>query len=219
MTSREWLLRCGLEQYTFAMEEAGYTLAKHFQGFSKSDFKEKCEIKDEAHLLIMETLVKNDGKRGDVLQGFLKPTRPRIVWEFLLAYPAAPVQLAASFAVELSDRQGRGLVSLTQLLRHFQRHPKVEEAVGALKEELLEAAERLVVPEPEPDPPEPTDWVVGWLKDAGMERYVQAFVDEDMKTREDLTRFTISEEQLETVLGVKQMGHRRLLLEKITKLT
>jgi len=211
MSSRDWLLRCGLEAYTFAMEEEGVLFARQFQEMSKDDLKNNFKIKDEGHLLIMETLLQNDEKHGDILQGFLKPSRPRILREFFLAYPAAPAHLAANFAMSLSDQQGRGLVSLTQLLNHFKRHSEVETAVGALKEELLQAAERLEPPEKRAPPPEPTDWVVQWLKDADLAQYVQGFIAQAMKIREDLLRFPITEEQLEKTFGVKTLGQRRML--------
>jgi len=213
MSTRDWLLRCGLEEHVWAFEKAKCVLARDFQHMGKDDLK-KVGVSSEEDLALMEVLLKRDEKRSDILQGFQKPNMPRVEREFLLAYPEASQHSAHEFSIRVCTEGGHGLVSLIQLTAHFKRHKGAPaEAIGAITAELVEAGARLVAPDPPPEEPEPTDWIAGWLKAGGLGRYVGKFIEEEIKTPEDVVCFPITEKQLEDKLGMKKMGHRRKLME------
>jgi len=178
MSTWTWLQRVGLASKTnqdvaHKLEEEGYLWAKDFQHLDKEGLKD-IQIKG-ADVDVMLAVMSNDKKRASLLQGFLCPPRPRLLREFALAYPAADEETGNEFAQACSDAQGQGLVSLAMLTEHFERHKgEPEEAVKAVAAEMTHV-ER-VAPKPKEPPPEPTDFVAGWLKSNGLENYVRNFL-------------------------------------------
>ena len=122
-------------------------------------------------------------KRPDVYIGFQRPFQPRVQREFQLAFGDTALSLEFSWAC--CDKQGRGLVSLTQILAHFKRHEGEPAAALAAVEQQLTRVERVEPPVP-PKPDEPTDWVVEWLKEHELGAYAQNLLDQKIATKEDL---------------------------------
>jgi len=215
MTTLEWFARCGFvdhkdQAYVYNMEEKGFEFASQFQGLEKDDFHKFSQIDDEEHQRIAQAVLTLDTKRPDAWIGFQRPFQPRIKRECYLAYPECDRALATVFAWKCCDEQGRGLVSLTQLLAHFKRHAQLGDAIEHVDAELTKI-ER-VEPEPEPEPEEPTDWIVSWLKDNELPHYVDNFLSQEVKTQEDLTICAWTDEDVKEGLGISKLGHRRKFL-------
>ena len=76
------------------------------------------------------------------------------------------------------------------------------------------------IPAPVPQPvPEPTEWVHGWLKAAGLEKWSQGFIRAEICTEDELlAEPAIEIGDLEEPIGVKTLGARRKIMRMIDNL-
>jgi hypothetical protein len=148
-------------------------------------------------------------------------------------------QKAIEFAHLITDRLGFGLVSLGDVLLYFKKcdeaaagttitnttttsgeasHIKdLDVVVANAFEELIHVVRHPIV-KPVP-PPVRTDWVVSWLKENGFELYQSNFVNQEILTIEDVLKpKPISEAELNEVIGIKKLGHRKKFLSLIQEL-
>merc|ERR1712139_286456 len=193
------------QKYAFAMEDEGHMYAKDFQHFDKDAFKNDVSMSSDDAATAMAIMSKDD-KRTYLLQGFVCPDRPRIGREFSLAYPKAETSMALEFAKACSDMHGRGKVSLIMHYNHFKRHEDApQEAFDTIEDELTNV-QRVKPAKPAP-PPEPTDFVAGWLKENGLENYTQNFLGQGFSTEHDLRVYSFTDEQLEKTVGINKLAH------------
>jgi len=139
-------------------------------------------------------------------------------------------QLAWAFAHIVTDELGFGRASLFQIDAHLAKHAATATGddggfffVGA-QAALDTAVASLVAvvrtpPPPKPAPPLPTEWVYGWLKEAGLEQHASGFIAAELGTREELVAEpSLEEKDLEDAVGVKKLGHRRQIMRMLKKL-
>lgn len=212
----DFLRRCNLEEHADAFEEEGHLEAKDLQNLSEDDLK-KLGVKGKGLARMQAVLSASDTLPAECF-GFLCPSRPRLVREFRLRYPDALPWEATRFAKLLSDTTGCGLVSLHQVHAHFERHADAAAAVNSAVKEMIEVVR--VKPEVPPPPPEPTEWIYTWLKAEGLEEYAEKFIEQHMLDKAEFVAMPrLTMEQLETVIGIDTLGHRRKIHRMIEGLT
>mmetsp|Transcript_5329 Transcript_5329/g.12607 ORF Transcript_5329/g.12607 Transcript_5329/m.12607 type:complete len:224 (-) Transcript_5329:1022-1693(-) len=222
MTHFEWLRRCCMEKHYFAFEDANYKDARAIYTLNEGSVKDELGIKDPLELNVIKTLATTSDD-PDTLLSFTSVDRIRIQSDFIAKFHGRLVEaelgaLAVQLANKLTNDLGMAThVSKAMLAAHLARHAEAGPAACvAAVDELTTASppERV----PKPTPPEPTEWVFGWLRSHGLEEYAPGLIGAKMCDKRDFVSTPpITLEDLDK-LGVKALGDARKLFNMIQDL-
>merc|ERR1712159_37239 len=228
MTSYEWLRRLCLESHADALEAKGFILAKQMLSLDKEKLKDLGFSNHEAEVA---HAVLTDTEHGqDAVVSFQLPSRHRVQQEVTTFFPNASADDVRCFAASVTDSMGRGLCSLAQIQRHLQNHSHDSKlSKSNIHEKNLHSATEtavnvLIKPDrlkcaPTPQAPTPTEWVHRWRDSEGIGQYSAAFIEQDLRTEDDLaTEPMLNAGDLTRVLGVKKLGHCRKICAMIEQL-
>jgi hypothetical protein len=223
----ELLRRAGLEAHAASFEDAGYGRAEMAYGLSESVLKEKVGLDGQVLSTLVALLGADEGK-PDILVRLVPPDWRRRRRRALaaprreacgevVAQPAL-LRLAETFADSLADAQGCGRISLAQLCNFLATHAD-EGADKCAALAIAELLEHVRAPRPPPaEATEPSEWVFGWLKAAGLARLADHFLEHNLSDREALlAEPRLQQGELNTI-GVTKAGDQRKVLALIAKL-
>jgi len=224
LSTYDWLRRVGLETHAAALEDEGYAQARSLHQLDESKMKE-IGVKDKHELAVLKALVTADAEQPRVLLSFTAPDRARIRRDFILAFANDVGRvseelstLAEGFATDVCDRAGAGRISLSMLERHLAKW-KDAGATACREAAPRELIDHMRPPRsPPPEVKEPSEWIYGWLKEHGLKQHADAFVGQQLNTREDLKmepRLTLDDLK---EIGVSKAGEQRKLMALIKKL-
>lgn len=218
MTTFAFLLRLGLEEYAFNIEDRGMQLWVQWKHWSKDDLKDKAEM-SEADAVRCHAVLSGNKDRPDLLREFQVPEFQHLQALFMERFPEASAEEARRFAVHLTDDAGMAEVSCCQVARYLKGAANSTDALKRLAEGLPNAevaATSRVKPEPPPPPPEPTEWVHLWLTKSGLGGHSQAFLGQALAAREDVLAAPLDHKVLEG-MGINKIGDRCKILKMITE--
>jgi len=215
-TTFGFLRRIGLEEHAFNLEDAGFKLWSDVKHLSKDELKDKGQM-PEADAFICHAVLTSSAERPDLLRKFHIPEFTDIMAFFSARFPHAKPAEARHFAVKLTDELGAADFSCFQIETYLKEAQSQAAAVHGLEEGLLslekaEAARKR--PEAPPPSADPTCWVYTWLKSKELQKHADAFIGQNLQTREDLLDAPMEHKQLDD-MGIKKTGDRCQILRYI----
>jgi len=233
MTAYAFLRRLGLEDHADAVEGAGgCATARELVALSRDDLVQKCGLRDKRAVGRILAVGARKAEDAALTREFQCPGGVTVRRLFDVHFPPQRQQdrrqheqQRRAFAHKVTDKLGFGLASLHQIDAHLSKHAADAAAAGqGAQRAVYTAVEALidVVREPPPTkpvPPEPTAWVHGWLKEAGLEQYSAGFIRAELSSQEDLVAEpALEEDNLEKSVGVMTLGHRRKIMRMLIQL-
>lgn len=219
------LRRACLEEHAHALEDGGFGCVRELTGrLTETVLKDELGIKGAAQASLL-AIVGTDGGLPHVRRRCTLADRRRVREAFMRAFtpPGRAVEaqtsdLATKLAATLSDEAGEGLVSIAQLEAHLSRHKATggEACVSAARAELLDAPRPERPPAAEPEAP--TEWVHGWLTQAGLGELSSKFIDAKLCERTDLLAEPALQLSDLKEIGIDKPGDQRRMLALLKEL-
>lgn len=218
VTTYAFLRRIGLEDYAFTLEENGYKYWHDWKHLGKDELKDKGDMSDK-DAIFCHAILSGNKDRPDLLRQFEIPEFADLVNMFRMQFPSVSDNMARTFALNLTDELGVCDFSRCQVQEYLgSSHAATpKKALSSLQDGLqplavAEAARKK--PEAPPPPEESKEWVHLFLKSKGLEQHSQIFLDQELKSREDVLGAPLDHALLEKI-GIRQVGVRGQILRMI----
>eukprot|EP00928_Gymnodinium_smaydae_P002799 TRINITY_DN11015_c0_g3_i1.p1 TRINITY_DN11015_c0_g3~~TRINITY_DN11015_c0_g3_i1.p1 ORF type:complete len:1162 (-),score=288.27 TRINITY_DN11015_c0_g3_i1:82-3567(-) len=216
MTTFAFLRRLGLEKYAYDVEDQNFHFWCDWKHLGKDDLKNKFSM-SEPDAVFCHAVLTGDTQRFDLLRKYSLPDFRDLVTMFAARFPEAADADARTFALNLTDELGWTEFSCLQVEKYLENSAGPSEALQGLTAglpPLATAQAARVRPEAPPPPEEPKDWVCTWLKAGELPQHGETFLQQALKTREDVLGAGLDHKALEA-MGVKKLGERCRILRMI----